>query len=125
MLVALVGCGAGRRADWALQLFLAGAASPRGRMAVSPQPRWLTHSGQPCAFQSSRSLKCYGIFLCFNKCVFTNVSSGENIFLSFFCVASLGLSVEVKPIVLALALFFPCPVLFSSLFFGEEINVCF
>lgn len=56
-------------------------------------------------------------FLCFNKCGFTNVSSGENIFLLFLRVASLGLSVEAKPIVLTLTLFFPTPVLFSFLFF--------
>ena len=58
-------------------------------------------------------------FLCFNKCVFINVSLGENIFLLFLCVASLGLSVEVKPIVLALALF-SHPVLFSSFFFERK-----
>lgn len=57
-------------------------------------------------------------FLCFNKCGFTNVSLGENIFLLFLCVASLGLSVEVKPIVLTSTLFFPhsCT-FFLSLFF--------
>ena len=89
-------------------------------------PCWLTCSGQPCAFQSIGSLKCYGIFLCFNKCVFANVSLGENIFLLFLCVTSLGLSGEVKPTALALAPFLACPLLFFSLsLFGEEINLCF
>lgn len=59
-------------------------------------------------------------FLCFNKCVFANVSSGENIFLLFLCVASLGLAGEVKPIVLALAPFLPSPLLFFLTFLERK-----
>lgn len=65
--------------------------------------------------------------LCFNKCVFANVSLGENIFLLFLCVVSLGLFGEAQPMALGLLsflflerggekafVFSPCPCTYSS-----------
>lgn len=58
-------------------------------------------------------------FLCFNKCVFTNVSLGENIFLLFLWVASLGLCGSEANST-ASGSFFPCSVLFFPLSFFLE-----
>lgn len=66
----------------------------------------------PALSRASALLSVMEFFLCFNKCVFANVSLGENIFLLFLCVTSLGLSGEVKPTALALAPFLACPLLF-------------
>ena len=60
--------------------------------------------------------------MCFNKCVFANVSLGENIFLLFLCVTSLGLSGEVKPTALALAPFLACPLTKLN---GTDFQNCF
>lgn len=69
---------------------------------------WTGQTGRPCRAgpvlspalsPEHRGSEVLWNFWGFNKCVFTNVSLGENIFLLFLCVASLGLAVEVQPIV--------------------------
>lgn len=59
---------------------------------------WEALEGRPRAQPSTSGSKVLLNFWGFNKCVFTNVFLGENNFLLFLCVASLGLAVEVQPI---------------------------